>query len=114
MTYRLLSASSLSSDDVQNPQGESLGSVKDLMINLADGTVEYVVVEFGGFLGLGSKYFAIPFDCFLLDKKEHCLLLQTPKETLENASGFDDDNWPDFANPAWREATRTTFHAVRV
>jgi sporulation protein YlmC with PRC-barrel domain len=112
MKPRLLSASSLSSDDVCNPEGQDLGSVKDLMINLDAGRVEYAVVQFGGFLGMGSKYFAIPFDCFSLDTGKKCLVLNTPKDTLKQAKGFDPENWPDFADPTWRERTRTIFHGA--
>jgi hypothetical protein len=51
----LLSASTLISDDVYNRNGEKLGSIKDLMIDLQSGRVCYAVLSFGGFLTMGEK-----------------------------------------------------------
>jgi hypothetical protein len=51
---RVLSASTINGDAVHNPQGEDLGHIKDLMIDVATGRVAYAVLSFGGFLGLGD------------------------------------------------------------
>ncbi|MBS0310422.1 MAG: PRC-barrel domain-containing protein, partial [Proteobacteria bacterium] len=56
----ILSSSTISGDKVVNRQGEDLGDIKDLMIDVENGRVAYAVLEFGGFLGLGSKLFAVP------------------------------------------------------
>jgi sporulation protein YlmC with PRC-barrel domain len=48
--------------------GQKLGKVSELMVNLASGRVEFAVVSFGGFLGLGQKYHPLPFS--LLDFRE--------------------------------------------
>ena len=101
--HRLLSSSSLTGTDVKNPKGEDIGEIKDLMINLRSGEIEYCVLSFGGVLGMGDKLFAVPFGAFALDTEEHLLVLDADKERLENAPGFDKDNWPDFASPAFRE-----------
>ena len=58
---RYLTASSLTGDKVVNPAEEHLGEIKEIMLDLETGTIDYFVIEFGGFLGLGVKYFAIPF-----------------------------------------------------
>ena len=50
-----------------NPDGENLGEIKDIMLDLETGKIDYFVIEFGGFLGLGVKYFAIPFRLLKLD-----------------------------------------------
>ena len=60
MNNRLLSSSSFAGPDVKNLVGENLGEVKELMINTNTGKVEYAVLSFGGFLGMGDKYFAVP------------------------------------------------------
>ncbi|MEO8810679.1 MAG: PRC-barrel domain-containing protein, partial [Rhodanobacter sp.] len=57
---RFLSASTLSGDDIKNPQGDSLGDLKDLMIDTTSGKVAYAVLSFGGILGMGDKLFAVP------------------------------------------------------
>lgn len=93
-----LSSSSINGTDVVNAQGENLGDIKDLMIDTNTGRVSYVVLSFGGFLGIGDKYFAIPWEAFSIDTDENEMVLNIPKEKLENAPGFDKDNWPTNAN----------------
>ena len=56
-----LTASSIVGDSVENARGEKLGSIDNLMINIKTGQVEYAVLEFGAFLGIGGKLFAIPY-----------------------------------------------------
>ena len=63
----VLSSSTLTGDSVRNPEGEDLGDIKDLMIDTASGNVEYAVLSFGGFLGLGDKLFALPWPALKLD-----------------------------------------------
>jgi sporulation protein YlmC with PRC-barrel domain len=89
-----LSASTIKGDKVINTAGEDLGKIEELMIDLRDGRVAYAVLSFGGFLGLGNKLFAIPWNALSLRVHEHAFVLDIPKETLEKAEGFDKDNWP--------------------
>ena len=97
MTPVVLSSSSINGTNVYNSQGESLGEIKDLMINTSNGMISYAVLSFGGFLGLGDKYFAIPWESFSIDTAEERFVLNISKEKLENAPGFDKDNWPSDA-----------------
>lgn len=106
---RLMSADSLEDTNVYNSQNESLGEVEEIMVNTQSGKVEYAVVEFGGFLGIGTKYFAVPWEALQLDTKEECFRLNVSKEQLENAEGFDEDNWPDMADPAFATRTRAVY-----
>ncbi|HEY2349893.1 MAG TPA: PRC-barrel domain-containing protein, partial [Puia sp.] len=64
---RYLTVSSLTGDKVVNAAEEHLGEIKEVMLDLETGTVDYFVIEFGGFLGLGVKYFAIPLRLLKLD-----------------------------------------------
>jgi sporulation protein YlmC with PRC-barrel domain len=89
-----LSSSSIVGDDVKNMTGDDLGSIKDLMIDLNEGYIEYAVLQFGGFLGIGSKYFAIPWSELKLDPDNKNFILNRDKEFLKNAPGFDKDHWP--------------------
>ena len=106
---RLMSVDSLEDNKVYNHQNESLGEVEEIMINMTDGKVEYAVVEFGGFLGMGTKYFAVPWQALQLDTNEECFRLNVSKETLEGAEGFDKDNWPNMADPAFAARTRAVY-----
>lgn len=100
----VLSASSLDSNTVKNAQGEDLGNIKDIMIDTADNSIAYYVLSFGGILGMGDKLFAIPSEALTLDTNEECFRLNVPKEKLENAEGFDKDNWPNFADQSFRNS----------
>jgi sporulation protein YlmC with PRC-barrel domain len=92
---RYLTASSLQGDKVVNPAGEHLGEIKEIMLDLEGGKIDYFVVEFGGFLGIGVKYFAIPFRLLILDAANKRFIFNQSREKLENAPGFDMDHWPD-------------------
>lgn len=98
---RVLSASTLKGDKVVNHQGEDLGDIEDLMIDLEGGRVAYAVLSFGGFLGMGDKLFAIPWDALTVDTANKRLVLSVDKELLKQAPGFDKNNWPDMTDPAW-------------
>ena len=98
---RVLAASTLKGDSVVNHQGEDLGNIEDLMIDLEGGRIGYAVLSFGGFLGMGDKLFAIPWDALTVDQQNQRLVLNVDKDLLKQAPGFDKDNWPDMTDPAW-------------
>lgn len=80
---------------VVNPAYEELGEIEDIMIDPVSGNIVYAVLLFGGFMGFGEKYFAIPWEAFYLDTKEDDkVIINIPKDKLENAPGFDKHNWP--------------------
>jgi sporulation protein YlmC with PRC-barrel domain len=81
-------------DDVKNPAGEDLGKIEEIMIDVNSGRVAYAVLSFGGFLGIGDKLFAVPWGAITLDTVDEVFVLDVDEETLENAPGFDKDNWP--------------------
>src|SRR6266481_4565702 len=97
----VLSASTLTSDSVKNRADEDLGKIKELMIDIPSGRVAYAVLSFGGFLGMGDKLFAVPWDALTLDTVNHRFALNVDKEVLKNAPGFDKDRWPSMADPTW-------------
>lgn len=98
MTTNLLSSSSMMGTNVTNRAGDNLGDIKDIMIDPSSGNVAYVVVSFGGFLGIGDKYFAIPMEAFQIDRTNENFILDVDKAKMENAPGFDKDNWPTTAD----------------
>lgn len=106
---KILSAGSLASDPVRNAAGEQIGDVKDLMIDLAAGRVAYVVVSYGGFMGLGDKLFAIPWQAVRVDQESQSVIVDVDEEKLKAAPGFDKDHWPDFTSPAWLEEVNTYY-----
>lgn len=109
----VLSSSTLSGEEVVNRDGENLGDIKDLMIDVNSGQVTYAVLEFGGFMGMGSKLFAVPLSAMKLDTENKRFILDQSKERLENAPGFDKDDWPDFADEMWNESIHSYYGVQR-
>ena len=95
LPLKYLTATSIIGDKVQNAGGEDLGVIKNIMLNVSTGKVEYFVIEFGGFLGLNSKYFAIPFELLKVDAEKKLFVFNQPKALLEKAPGFNEDHWPE-------------------
>jgi sporulation protein YlmC with PRC-barrel domain len=98
---RVLSASTLASDDVKDADGRKLGKVDEIMIDIPSGRVAYAVMSFGGFLGMSDKLFAVPWSALQVDEDEKCFILDVDKSVLERAPGFNKDRWPDMADPSW-------------
>ena len=95
MPLKYLTASSIIGDKVHSEEDEAMGEIKDIMIDLASGKIDYMIFEFGGFLGIGIKYFAIPFSLLTVNPDKKIFVFNQKKELLENAPGFDLDHWPD-------------------
>lgn len=89
---------------VQNPAGEALGTLKDLMLDDKRGRVAYAVISFDGFLGMGTKLFSIPWEALTLGAEGETLLLAVDKGLLLNAPGFEEDQWPGQADTKWCHA----------
>jgi sporulation protein YlmC with PRC-barrel domain len=106
---------------VYNSSNESLGKIEDLAIDPTAGKIRYAVLSFGGILGIGNKFFAVPWQTLAIvpkgttssgtEKESYCVLDVT-KETLKNAPGFAKDNWPNFADSSWRQ-TIEKFYGTR-
>jgi len=101
MHPEVLSAGTLIGDNVRNNEGEDLGKLEEIMIDLDEGRVAYAVLSFGGFLGMGNKLFAIPWEALTVDTENEEIVLNVQKDVLEDAPGFDKDNWPDTTNRNW-------------
>lgn len=108
----LMGAETLIGNKVYNTQAEDLGDIKEIMLDMRSGRVSYAVLEFGGFLGMGSKLFAVPWSVLTLDTVEKRFVFDVSKESLENAPGFEKDNWPNMADPAWEKGIHDYYGAT--
>lgn len=97
----LMGADTLIGDSVVNAQEEDLGDIKEIMLDMQTGQVAYAVLAFGGFLGMGEKLFAVPWQALHLDTVNKRMVLNVDKERLKNAPGFDKDAWPDMSDVGW-------------
>ena len=96
-----IKASSIIGTDVMSPGGESLGDIKEIVIDPCSGRIAYAVVALGGFLGMGEKLFAIPFSAINYNQSKNKYVLDISRERLQAAPGFDPDHWPSLADEGW-------------
>jgi len=97
----IMAASSFEGETVVNGQGETLGEIEEIMLDVRSGRIAYAVMSVGGFLGIGEKYFAIPWNALVLDTDHKRFVLDVDKDRLQNAPGFDRNQWPSMADPQW-------------
>ena len=91
-----VSAKELLSENVVNAANESIGDINDVLIG-HDGKVAAVIVGVGGFLGMGEKDVALPYDQLTFSKDGNNTLIvgtSATKESLETA--------PEYSRPADR------------
>lgn len=109
----LMGVGTLVGNDVYNGQDENLGDVKEIMLDMDTGRVSYAVLSFGGFLGMGEKLFAVPWNALTLDTENKRFTLNVSKERLEDAPGFDKDSWPNMSDKAWADGIHTYYGTKR-
>ncbi|HEY0652022.1 MAG TPA: PRC-barrel domain-containing protein [Chryseosolibacter sp.] len=95
-SLKRLAVSSLIGDTIFNPGGENLGKIKDIIIDLSKGSIDYIVIESGGFLGMNQKYLAVPADALTIAKEhKNAFILNESKESLKGYPTFDLDHLPE-------------------
>ena len=98
---KVLSASTLMRNRVTNVNGEDLGKVEEIMIDLDRARVAYVVLSFGSKALGKDKLFAVPWEVLKISHHDRKFILNVSEETLKEAPGFDKDDWPDTADLSW-------------
>ncbi len=97
----IMGADTLVGNDVYNHKSENLGTIKEIMLDMRDGSVGYAVLSFGGFLGMREKLFAVPWNALVLDTKHKRFVLNVEKARLSDAPGFNKEQWPNMADQTW-------------
>ncbi|MCG5499910.1 PRC-barrel domain-containing protein [Ectothiorhodospira lacustris] len=105
----LLSTHTLIGTEVVTRADEKLGSIKDFMMNTTSGSINYAVISAGGFLGIGDKLYAVPWDALSLDTRAKNFILDVDVEQFKAAPGFDKDDWPDMADATWAKNVRSHY-----
>lgn len=108
----VMAADTLEGDRVVNAAGETLGKIRDIMIDVPSGRVAYAVLSVGGLLGMGDRLFAIPWVALTMDAANKCFILNVDKERLKNAPGFDKDQWPMMADMRWATSVYEYYDAT--
>lgn len=98
----LLSAATIYGDKVCNLQDEKLGNIQDVMLDLSEGKIRYVIMASGGFMGMRDRLFAVPWEALKQDKVNKRFMLDVNADRLKNAPGFARDQWPNMADTGWK------------
>jgi len=85
--------------DVRNKAGDKIGDVRDLVVD-GNGTVKLAIVSTGGFLGVGDRLHAVPWDVLTLGPKDDHVL-DIDKSHLQAAPGFTSKTWPNLGDEHW-------------
>ncbi len=98
-TDRLISSNKVEGTAVYNRQGERLGSIYNFMVDKHSGHVEYAVLSFGGFLGIGEDYYPLPWKALTYDTALGGYVVDLDKDRLRAAPNFAASDNPDWRDP---------------
>lgn len=92
-------ASKILGTDVRTKTGDKIGDVRDLVVD-GSGTIRLAIVSTGGFLGVGDRLHAVPWDALSLGPKDD-LILDIDRAHLQAAPGFTSRTWPNLGDDRW-------------
>ena len=94
------SLTSILGKNVQGPKGEALGRVVDVLAD-ANGRVRVAIIDFGGFLGVGTRRIAVdwPLLRFNPGPSDKALILGVTREKLQSAPEYKDSTSPRVLMP---------------
>jgi sporulation protein YlmC with PRC-barrel domain len=85
--------------DVRTKTGDKIGDIRDLAVD-GSGTIRLAIVSTGGFLGVGDRLHAVPWDALVLGPKDD-FLLDIDRAHLQAAPGFTSKTWPNLGDDHW-------------
>ena len=97
----LMGAETLIGNNVVNNSGETLGDIKEIMLEVETGHVGYAVLSFSTYFGFGEKLFAVPWKMLTLNHEQKCFVMDISLERLKTAPGFDKGHWPNMKDVEW-------------
>jgi len=105
----LLGMKSLCGDGAYDAHGRFLGDISDIVIDLESGRVAYALVTAHGFLGIGRKWFAIPWRLVTVDRVYQRCVINATLERLIDAPRLDGDPLPRMADAGWATEVHAYF-----
>ncbi len=95
-TDRLIASNKVEGTAVYARDGARLGSIYNFMVDKRSGKVEYAVMTYGGFLGMGTRYYPMPWDILDYDTRLGGYRVDMVERDLERAPSFDRQSEPQF------------------
>lgn len=100
-THPLIPADRVNGTEVVSKSGEKLGKIEDVAIEKVSGDVAYAILSFGGMLGIGAQYHAVPWKLLKYDLDQRAYVIPLEKSELEKAPMIDESQlsgWSDEMN----------------
>jgi sporulation protein YlmC with PRC-barrel domain len=97
----VMASDSLEGTTVISSDGEDVGKISDIMLDVRGARIAYAVLSEGGFLGMGTTLHAIPWSALTLDTDLKCFRVDTTAQLLKDDPGFEKDHWPSMADATW-------------
>jgi PRC-barrel domain len=88
-TARLIASDKVEGTAVRRSDGEKLGTIQRVMIDKRSGKVAYAVMTFGGFLGIGDAYRALPWSMLRYNENLDAYELNVTDDQLRRAPALD-------------------------
>src|SRR5205823_3013609 len=85
--------------EVRTRTGEKVGDIRDLVVD-NNGAIKLAIVSTGGFLGVGDRLHAVPWDVMTQGGRDD-RILDIDKAHLKDAPGFTSRTWPDLGDEHW-------------
>lgn len=92
-------ASKVQGTEVFNEAGERLGQIDDLILSRREGRAVYAIMSFGGFLGIGERFHALPWSSLTFDELLGGYVVPVTREDLEKAPTYHPGEDPDWNDP---------------
>lgn len=93
-TRNLRRLSELKDTVVYGRDNEKIGDIDGAAIDMSQHKIAYLVVGYGGVLGVGEEWFAVPLEAFQYKPQNQTFTLNATTADFEGKKGFDSDNWP--------------------
>ncbi len=96
-TSHLIASNKVEGTAVYGRDGRRLGSIHNFMVDKLTGRVEYAVMAYStGFLGMGTRYYPLPWRTLTYDKRAGGYRIELAERDLRDAPSFDRESEPRF------------------
>jgi hypothetical protein len=95
-TSRLIASNKVEGTPVYSRDRQRLGSIYNFMVDKVSGQVEYAVLRYGGFLGMGQRYYPLPWRVLTYHRDAGGYVIDMLARDFEDAPSFDRDSEPEF------------------
>lgn len=99
----LIECRKLITSTILNKKGSKLGRINELILDISDGRILFVIISFGGIYGFRGRLTAVPWRLFRFNDIQRKYVLNVESNELYTAPGFDNNTWPETNGPYWSE-----------